>query len=332
MLTSFGKLELKKGHVLLKGTSQFGISQRVQELFCLVGQSVVYQEGCELLESLMGLQVSAPQLQRVCQHYGSVIDSLVKANCQSVIPGVEKSNNTDHLYVMMDGSMVYTREEKWKELKLGRLFYDSQVLDIQEKRREVRGSVYVSHLGSVDEFFPKFERHLVGYENKVIIGDGARWIWNWAEDNYPGALQILDFYHAKEKLVIFARYQFKEEQTRLDWIKKQLDLLLNDEVETVLSNLKACRARNPEAKVAKQKVMDYYMEHEDRMFYKSYRDKGLMIGSGPIEAAHRSVIQQRLKLSGQKWSIKGAQAVANLRCYKQSGAWGMVRKIVAAAA
>lgn len=320
--------------MLLKGTSKFGITQRIQELFCLVGQSVVYQEGSELFDSLMGLKVNSSQLQRVCKHYGSAIDPLIKANCESVIPRLKesKNKNKDYLYVMVDGCMLYTRDHEWKELKLGRLFYKSQVLDIHHKRRAIMDSVFVSHLGSVDDFFPKLERHLVGYTNRVIIGDGAKWIWNWADDNYPGAIQILDFYHAKEKLVIFARHQFKEEQKRLEWIKEQLDNLLIDEVEQVLSNLKSCRARNGEAKLAKQKALDYYLEHEDKMLYKTYLDKGLMIGSGPIEAAHRSVIQQRLKLSGQKWSIQGAQAIANLRCYKNSGAWSMVRKIVAAAA
>lgn len=184
----------------------------------------------------------------------------------------------------------------------------------------------------MDGFFPKFERHLTGYGNKVIIGDGAKWIWNWADDNYPGALQILDFYHAKEKLVLFARHQYRDEAVRLPWIKEQADKLLDDRLEEVLSNLRSCRARNGEARLAKQKAIDYYIEHDDRMQYKTYREQGLMVGSGPIEAAHRSVVQQRLKLSGQKWSVSGAQAVANLRCYKHSGAWNIVKKIIAAAA
>ena len=84
--------------------------------------------------------------------------------------------------------------------------------------------------------------------------------------------------------------------------------------------------------MAKQKAIDYYVEHDDRMQYRIYLEQGLMIGSGPIEAAHRSVIQQRLKLSGQKWSVPGAQAVANLRCYKHSGAWDIVKGIIAATA
>lgn len=331
MLTSFGRIELKKGHTLSKGTSKYGISERMRGMICLVGQSVVYEEGSELFSEMMGVEVCAPQIQRVCTDYGNAVDRLIKSNCEAIIPRMKGQSDKDPTYVMVDGSMLYTRDDKWRELKLGRIFHQSQVVDIQKNRREVMGSVYVSHLGSVDEFFPKFERHLVGYGSKVIIGDGAKWIWNWAEDNYPGALQILDFYHAKEKLVLFARHQYKEEEVRLSWIKEQSEKLLDNRLEEVISGLRSCRSRNPEAKLAKQKAIDYYVEHDGRMQYKTYRAKGLMIGSGPIEAAHRSVIQQRLKLSGQKWSIPGAQAIANLRCYKHSGAWSRIKKIIAAA-
>lgn len=305
----------------------------MRTLMCLVGQSVVFEEGCELLSKLMGVDVGSSQLQRVCTHYGNQVDPLINSNCEAIIPRLKPGHDPqDVVYVMMDGSMIFTRDNEWRELKLGRLFRGQQVVDIQDKRREVLDSVYVGHLGSVDDFFPKFERHLVGYDKKVIIGDGAKWIWNWAEDNYPGAIQILDFYHAKEKLVLFARYQFKEEQERVQWIKQQADKLLDNQLEEVLSILKSCRARTSEAKLAKQKAIDYYIEHDDRMHYKTYQEQGLMIGSGPIEAAHRSVIQQRMKLSGQKWSINGAQAITNLRCYKYSGAWDKIKKIIATAA
>ena len=65
--------------------------------------------------------------------------------------------------------------------------------------------------------------------------------------------------------------------------------------------------------------------------YKTYRDKGLLIGSGPIEAEHRNVLQQRMKLYGPKWSIDGANEIANLRCYKKSGAWDIIEKMIIAA-
>ena len=86
-------------------------------------------------------------------------------------------------------------------------------------------------MGSVHEFFPKLERHLTRYNNKVIIGDGAAWIWKWAEDNYPNATQIVDFYHAKEKLVLFSNQQFRNQAIKDNWLDRQLERLKNDKVE-----------------------------------------------------------------------------------------------------
>ena len=141
----------------------------------------------------------------------------------------------------------------------------------------------------------------------------------------------MDFFHAKEKLVEFARTQWSKSDERSAYLEKQLERLRNNDLDIVLQDIRSCRARSPEAKQAKQKLIDYYLEHEDGMQYKTYRDQGLLIGSRPIEAAHRSVIQQRMKRSGQKWSKQGAQAMANLRCYRCSGAWQLVRKIIQAA-
>ena len=69
-------------------------------------------------------------------------------------------------------------------------------------------------------------------------------------------------------------------------------------------------------------------KNQGRMQYKTYREKGLMIGSGPIEAAHRSVLQKRLKLSGQRWTRKGLQAIANLRTLEKSNQWEHMVELV----
>lgn len=132
--------------------------------------------------------------------------------------------------------------------------------------------------------------------------------------------------------MILARLQILDEKKRQEWIDNQCQKLLEDQVEKVISEIRACRPINEHAAEAKKKALSYYMDHEDRMQYKTYKEQGLLIGSGPIEAAHRSVLQQRMKLSGQFWSIPGAQAIANLRCYQKSGAWDMVKKVIATAA
>ena len=189
-------------------------------------------------------------------------------------------------------------------------------------------TVYCSHLGSVHDFFPKLERHLVKYKHLVVIADGAPWIWNWCEDNYPGCVQILDFYHAKEKLVLFGNAHFKDPDKKKKWLNQQLELLKENGVLQVMENVRKTNCRSKPAKEANEKLLKYYNDHEDRMAYKTFREKGYLIGSGPIEAAHRSVIQQRMKLSGQKWTIGGANAVANLRCFRKSKAWDKVLKLI----
>lgn len=135
---------------------------------------------------------------------------------------------------MMDGALLFTTKNEWKELKLARIFKGSKVVDIQANRSEIVENVYVSHLGSVNEFLPKLERHLVDYSNLVVVGDGARWIWKWCEDNYPGCVQILDFFHAKEKLVLFAKEHFGCVDKRSNWLYAKLELLRNNGVDRLI--------------------------------------------------------------------------------------------------
>lgn len=75
-------------------------------------------------------------------------------------------------------------------------------------------------------------------------------------------------------------------------------------------------------------LLTYHENNRSRMNYKTYRDHGLLIGSGPVEAAHRHVIQARLKRSGQRWTLKGAQQVANLRTAQCSGQWEIVKNLI----
>lgn len=324
-------MKIRKDHVLCFGTKKFAITRCLQVLLCLLGQSKVFDEASELLEKLVGLNISGMQIQRVSEHYGSQLDPAIERNIERCIPKLDGVKKDEAVYVMTDGSMLLTRDEKWKETKLARIFTDNNILEVSNTRSEIKNSVYVSHMGGVEVFLPKLERHLCDYKKKVIIGDGAKWIWKWAEDNYPGATQILEFFHAKEKLVILIKL-FLKEQERQNWIDIQCKLLMEDKVHQVIENIKRLRCKSEDAREIKEKILHYYEEHEERMFYKTYRDRGLLIGSGPIEAAHRSVLQTRMKLSGQKWSIKGANAIANLRCLYKSNAWGILEKFVNAAA
>ena len=79
---------------------------------------------------------------------------------------------------------------------------------------------------------------------------------------------------------------------------------------------------------AQQKIVTYFKNNQHRMLYKTYRDRGLLIGSGPIESAHRFVLQKRMKQSGQKWTVKGGQAIANLRVVLLNDQWDRVIQLI----
>ncbi len=331
-MTIFGRVDLRKGHLLQHQT--FKITMYMQSLMCMLAQSVVFDEASRMLDRLLNIDLSAKQFQTVSEWYGGQIDPIVQTNHIEYIPQLtEPKEHDEYTYVMVDGGMIFTREDKWKENKLARIFHERQNIDIQSSRNEIMDTVYISHLGGIDQFLPKVERHIsLVRGKKVFIADGAKWIWNWVEDNYPGATQILDYYHAVEKIEDLAKHQFRDDEKKKQWLDQQKELLMENGVEQVITNVKNLKSKNEIAAQAKQIAINYYDQHEDRMQYKTFKEQGLLIGSGPIEAAHRNVIQQRLKLSGQRWSIKGAQAIANLRCYEKSGAWNIIEKVIKLAA
>jgi hypothetical protein len=320
--------------VLCQNTEQYGISSRLQEIMCLLGQGYVFEEGGHILSELLGIDISSRQIQRVSEHYGSEIEKEQETyvSGKEEAPAVKLKTKDDPVYMMFDGCMLFSREEGWKEMKVGRLFNGQSCVQVQQNRKEIMQSQYVCHFGGHKEFLAKWECYTESYKHKVFIADGAKWIWNWVEDCYPDAVQILDFFHAVEKIGTFAANQYIDEKERCGWLDKQKQRLRNNEADKIIEELKNTLSRTKECDKWRTDAIGYYENNLDRMQYKTYLSKGYIIGSGAIESAHRNVIQQRLKLSGQRWSVKGAQFIANLRAYKKSERWSDIINIIKSAA
>lgn len=303
----------------------FKISSYLQEMLCHVGQNQVFEDAAQTMEHLRGVEVDAKQIERVCHYHGEQLESELARELSSGQEPLRETNSHSLHYAMMDGSMILTREDGWKEVKLGRIFCARDNIEISSHRGHIMQSQYIAHVGGHERFLEKFDYHLEGLTNVVFVGDGARWIWNWTDAFYPDSIQILDFYHAKEHLCSFAQMYFKEESERKQWIEQQTTSLTNDMVEEVIRCLiHLSKSRNKKEKQARQRLINYYTDNTKRMRYKTFREQGLLIGSGAIESAHRTIIQQRLKLSGQRWTCKGAQQVINLRIANKSNQWNKV--------
>ena len=297
---------------------------------CLLGQQMVFAEAEDTFSELLGAKVNAKQIERVCHHYGQKAEDDLQNSIEK--GGEVKKSDDKNCYAMLDGGMIFTREEKWKEMKVARFFNQEDHVNLNKKRNYIGESLYLAHLGSHYDFLKKVEHHLDNKGNVIFVADGARWIWKWVEAMYPESTQILDFYHSRQHLCQYAEAAFPEKVKKDNWISEQTLLLLNDGVEKVIKNISDMKHGTKKARSEKQKILEYYNENKARMKYKTFREKGLMIGSGPIEAAHRNLIQQRMKLSGQRWTKQGAQQMANLRALKKSDLWDKVIDFIRLAA
>ena len=152
-------------------------------------------------------------------------------------------------------------------------------------------------------------------ETKVVIGDGAEWIWNLAEPYFPGAIQIVDLYHARQHLWELVRKLHPNDQVKQKaWMKIHLRLLDKGKIEKLVAALRSIHTDNPEVVDKLRTEADYFERNAERMRYPKFRRKHLFVGSGVIEAGCKTVIGSRLKQSGMFWTVRGANAIIALRC------------------
>ena len=308
-----------KRHVLGESIHGFRLSRYLQDRICYLGQSQVYEECRESLGEFLGVDVCTKQIERICHCYGGLLDESAMDEDELL-----RSEADEVVYAMADGSMVLTRESGWKEMKLGRLFAAVSHQETDTKRGYIKESIYTAHLGHYSDFLSKWSKEIPSGGRLVFLADGAKWLWDWVAKNHPNATQILDYYHCIEYLYHFSDAYFAKKDKRAIWIKKQEKRLFKDQVDKVIEDIQNLPIKKAADSATKRKILTYYNNNQERMLYGRYQENGLLIGSGPIEAAHRNVIQQRLKLAGQRWTKPGAQYIANLRVCRKSQRWNRI--------
>jgi hypothetical protein len=301
----------------------FQISPLLQELIVYSGQLLCYEKCPELIEKMVGLKIGHSQINRVTNFYGAQLEHSV-SSATTLTP----IKPEDMLYVEVDGSMIFTRDDDWKEVKVGRIFKSSDCIDPNGKQSWIRHSQYLAYLQTSKEFIETAENiiDLYGIKQRrlIFINDGAVWIRNWIEDAYPNAISILDYFHALEHLGTFASSIFSDKKAKEKWVESQKSLLLDSKVKQVIKNIK--RKSNSAESL---RLINYYEANIARMDYKKFLNMGCgIIGSGAIESAHRTVVQKRMKQSGQRWSTIGAQNMLNLRVTYMNEKWENVVDLV----
>ncbi|WP_081867932.1 ISLre2 family transposase, partial [Hymenobacter sp. IS2118] len=319
MMTRFGQIQVANSEAFSVHPNGFGISPYLQEKLVFLGQFEVYQQAAALTETMLGVPVGASQIDRLTRFYGKAI-----ANDLDQVPACPacEAAPAGIVYAQADGAMLLT-DEGYKEAKLGRIFAATalQTSVVEERGGHIAASIFVGHLGTAAAFGDKFAAQLAPYKDQgrdlVFISDGAIWLRQFIEKTCPRATLILDFYHAMEHIGQAGKACWGSGKAASGWFKEQRKLLLDSKLDHVLAHLKQLAI----APALCESVCAYLEANRDRMDYKAYRKRGLLIGSGAIEAAHRTVMQRRMKRAGQRWGKNGAQRVLTLRVCAMSNRW-----------
>ena len=317
-------------------------SPGVRRMLAAVGSESSFEQGREQLELLAGLEVTAKTVERQAEAIGSDIaareqDQIRRAK-QLELPEV-CAPAVPLLYIEMDGTgipvvkaetegrvgKVEGESAHTREVKLGCVF--SQTTTDQEGRpvRDEDSTSYVAAIETAEEFGLRiyteaWQRGWSRAQKKVVIGDGAIWIWNLADQHFPGAIQIVDLYHARQHLwELSAKLFANDEQTHKRWMACRLKQLEAGKIEALVKTLRELRPQSPDLAKLVRNEADYFERNAERMRYPAFRAQGLFVGSGVVEAGCKEVIGSRLKRSGMFWTVRGANAIIALRCCRISG-------------
>lgn len=312
-------------------------SPGVRRMQAMVGQEAPFDHGRQQMQLLAGLEVTTKAVERTAEAVG---DDLAAREQQEIGRAMQLDlpmvvgEPVPVLYVEMDGTAVPVVKKETlgrkgkqggkpahtREAKLGCVFTQTCWDEEGYAIRDPDSTTYVGAIETAEEFGKRlyleaWKRGWSRAKKKVVLGDGAEWIWNLAHQYFPGAIQIVDLYHARQHLWELARKLYPNDEVQQKrWIMVQQNRLDKGKIEKLVLTLRSIETTNPEVAEKLRTAAEYFERNAERMRYPTFRSQHLFVGSGVIEAGCKTVIAARLKRSGMFWTVRGANAILALRC------------------
>jgi hypothetical protein len=301
-----------------QGLNELLWSPTVKALVAEVVGHLSYGETVALLERLSGLRLEESVAERIVQDVGGRL----RAEEEALMEGYESGQVTplvpqapQRLYVGLDGTSAHI-DGSWHEVKTGVVYGavpDARGQDEAVAQRYVAAQEPAERFGA-RLYLTAAQAGVEQAAEVVVIGDGAEWIWNLADHHYPRATQIVDYWHACEHIHDLARDYYGEGNKQgKRWAQDHCRWLRERGPGTLLRALGRMKPQTTAQAEAVRLQKGYFSRNRQRMQYSRYRRRGLMIGSGPVEAGCKTVVGARLKRSGMRWSSRGADAVLAIR-------------------
>ena len=323
------------------GVTGASLSPGVLRMVGLVGALVSFQEGHELVRELAGVAVPTKHVERAAEALGREIaqDEREVVEAPAATEAVAPT-----LYLGLDGTGVPMRASelqgrpgkqpdgsaKTREVKLctvwsaegrdaegtpvrdaGSVTYSAAIESAAQRDIDATPSAFAARVAR--------EAQRRGFDRaarRVVLGDGAPWIWKLASEHFPDAVQIVDRYHAKQHLSDVAKALYGPTSARAQtWARARHEELDSGALPALLRALRAHAMTHDEAR----KCLEYVARNRERLRYPDFRAAGLCTSTGVVEAGCKVAIGTRCKRAGMHWTVAGADAIIALRCCKLSG-------------
>lgn len=330
----------------------------VRECMALTSAYMTAEETSRLLRKSSLFHPSAKAVYSVLQETGGLTEDHQETIQQSVLQQSNLPAQTKVLVASMDGVNVLMREpgvkkgrptqrpsepykapvSSYKNAMAGSFSFYTHQLDEKGRLRPDRlASQYIARMP--EEKFPTFKamfrRQLDSLESrlpqgttKILLNDGGLGIWGFLEDErFQEYEKLIDFYHVSEPLSLAAEALFgKSSPEAQKWYNKWRQHLQESDhaPRRVIASIEYYRKKKKLSAARMEQLLTqitFFERNQTYMTDATFLKNGWPIGSGPVEAACKTVVKTRMARSGMRWKRNSGQHVLNLRAYALSSQW-----------
>ena len=315
-------------------------SPGVRRLMARAGSQTQFEQAAKDLHCYAGLEIEPREIERVAEEVGRQVEQWLSEqqeqirHRQGVMAAPEWAAGT-HFYISFDGTGVPVRKNelvgrqgkqsdgsaRTREVKLGCVFTQVGLDKEGYPQRDPDSTTYVGAIESSTLFGWRMyaeavRRGLDHAKTVIVLTDGQRYNHTIVQTHFSGAVHIVDLFHAYEHLTSIAQLLWGPEAKAP---KPWRDSLAAGDIPRLVRQAGKKLPATADSKKGLIKQLRYFERNAAQMRYAQFRKQKFFVGSGVVEAGCRTVIGQRLKQSGMRWSVRGANAIIALRCCMMSG-------------
>lgn len=307
------------------------VTWRLAKVISRLGAQLPFEQAQENLYEDYRVRVCKQTMQQVCEAAGVMLveqedaarKRLLKLPVEKRPAALPTSEIKPELAcILADGTMIHS-DGDWHEIRVGSVVAfgkNQEILAAESQARFLSCPDFGLHLLQMARRAGCHQAQKVAFQ-----GDGARWLWQLADEHFPGAVQILDWFHLQEHVHQTSADVYGEGSLKAQrWAKARLKELWEGRAAATLRNLRELhsRLRASAKRTSLAKLTQYLTNNRRRINYPKYVEAGFPVGSGRVEGACKTLVGGRCKQSGMRnWTRSGAEGVLRIRSTLQDGSF-----------